>query len=576
MWFTKFKANHFLQIYKDIDISLNELNIFIGKNNSGKTRLIELFFWLKNTYNSRHQNFISRINNISSGAQLIPAENKSLPTGEGLRPIRYLSVDRTPASTANFDIHNREPQTQGTSDMLLELRLFPQIRLHVQWEIEHLFGISIRIEDENNNIKLYADDRNISNVGLDAHGRGLQYYCVLFFYLHHPEVKVLFLDEPENSLHPQLQRALINRIRYMAYNNDKQVFLATHSPIFTLPDTIKNLQEVFLLDKHAEPPKILHLEKVIPSDKELKHKFESYLPNLDSAVSEVLFAMGVLIVEGQTERQFIQYIAGRTNRDIAARGITIIESNGLGPMPGMIRFVKEVSPHWRALCDGDVLTNGGSRYNDYRSELNDIFCENTLKTGNNLSPTEKETLKQNLQNKGLFILNQEGLEKYYKSSDAVNYNGEVKHKDKGWLLAKEIEYLQDKDEKSINLYYKDLLEPLDDLIVSVDKNSLKVRTIDEIAMDVIFDHASSIHCKTYRNKFNEQQLRDILFNNRAYRVYGLQFSNYDSYKLYWTVPLVNNETKYRIRCEGNEFYVEVETIKDNDENGYKLLRRGSV
>lgn len=42
--------------------------------------------------------------------------------------------------------------------------------------------------------------------------------------------KIIFIDEPEQSLHPQAQRALLEVIS--EYSSDRQIVIATHSPIF--------------------------------------------------------------------------------------------------------------------------------------------------------------------------------------------------------------------------------------------------------------------------------------------------------------------------------------------------------
>ena len=60
-------------------------------------------------------------------------------------------------------------------------------------------------------------------------GSGLLQWLSVYALAVTPEIKVLLLDEPDAHLHPTLHGHLLDRLRVLAREYDKQVLLATHS-----------------------------------------------------------------------------------------------------------------------------------------------------------------------------------------------------------------------------------------------------------------------------------------------------------------------------------------------------------
>jgi predicted ATPase len=59
-----------------------------------------------------------------------------------------------------------------------------------------------------------------------------------------PEINVLLLDEPDAHLHPSLQGHLMDRLRSLARENNKQVLLATHSTEILRKEDFRTIYEV--------------------------------------------------------------------------------------------------------------------------------------------------------------------------------------------------------------------------------------------------------------------------------------------------------------------------------------------
>ena len=127
---------------------------------------------------------------------------------------------------------------------------------------------------------------------------------------------VLLIDEPEISLHPQSQRALMRSIRSL----NAQTIIATHS---------SNLLE------RADPRMIVRLRRnatqnvtfVRPtglSEADAKHLARNTRPH----TTEAFFARAVILVEGLSDQYALQVLADRRGRNLDAEGVSIVPIGG--------------------------------------------------------------------------------------------------------------------------------------------------------------------------------------------------------------------------------------------------------
>lgn len=127
---------------------------------------------------------------------------------------------------------------------------------------------------------------------------------------------VLLIDEPEISLHPQSQRALMRSFRKL----NGQAIIATHSSN--------------LLDR-ADPRMVVRLKRnstlnisfASPtglSEAEARHLSRNTRPH----TTEAFFARSVILVEGLSDQYALEVLADRRGRNIDAEGISIVPIGG--------------------------------------------------------------------------------------------------------------------------------------------------------------------------------------------------------------------------------------------------------
>lgn len=144
-----------------------------------------------------------------------------------------------------------------------------------------------------------------------------------------PLLKLLLIEEPEAHLHPQLQIRLLNYLKNVAENNKNvQVIVTTHSTVLASSVDIESI--IHLSRSHnpvATPLKNCGLK---PNSTQFINRW------LDVTKSNLLFASGVILVEGIAEQMLLPAIARIVLNDqengknsLEDLGISTINLNGI-------------------------------------------------------------------------------------------------------------------------------------------------------------------------------------------------------------------------------------------------------
>lgn len=170
----------------------------------------------------------------------------------------------------------------------------------------------------------------------------------------------LAIEEPEAHLHPHLQR-LVYREFLRSQEGGKTeapvtVLLTTHSPHIV---SVAPLESIVLLRKSADGGTEAASTLELKLDSAVVADLERYL---DVTRAEMLFAKGVILVEGESERYLIPAIAKANGVDFDKLGISVCAIAGTNFDP----YVTLLGD--RGLClpvsvvtDGDPDVNGSKR-----------------------------------------------------------------------------------------------------------------------------------------------------------------------------------------------------------------------
>lgn len=144
-----------------------------------------------------------------------------------------------------------------------------------------------------------------------------------------PLFKLLLIEEPEAHLHPQLQIRLLNHLKSVAEKNKNvQVIVTTHSTV--LASSVE-LESIIHLSKSQAPVATpLRTCGLPPTSSQFINRW------LDVTKSNLLFASGVILVEGIAEQMIIPTLAKIVLKDqrdgfksLEDLGISTINLNGI-------------------------------------------------------------------------------------------------------------------------------------------------------------------------------------------------------------------------------------------------------
>lgn len=216
-------------------------------------------------------------------------------------------------------------------------------------------------------LKVHEGDFVINATDL---GGGIQNALVLAILRAYEERKkkgaILLIEEPEISLHPQMQRSLYKTIRKIGETN--QVIYTTHSPHFV---TIPDFEEVRIVRKKEDGTSMVKSNLVIDS-----HRREKIRKELDPERNESFFAKSVLLVEGDTEKLAIPEYAKRLGLDLDRVGATIVEVGGKRNLLELARIIISLDIPIGVLYDKDSSDFGNDSvaqeaFNDELDKLAD-------------------------------------------------------------------------------------------------------------------------------------------------------------------------------------------------------------
>lgn len=152
------------------------------------------------------------------------------------------------------------------------------------------YDFDIFMDDKkNNNLILKFSLNNKNWLNATDSGLGLQDLLVILFFAINPQYMIVLIEEPGNHLHPDIQRKLID---YLKNDTVKQYILSTHSNIF-----LNNLysDKIFWLNYYNDCIKINDVtSKAI------------ILNDLGYSISDNLISDLIILIEGPTDKPVIE------------------------------------------------------------------------------------------------------------------------------------------------------------------------------------------------------------------------------------------------------------------------------
>ena len=223
--------------YKEVEWTTinSDVNVLVGINGSGKTTLMDIMY-------AYYTNDAKELKKYQY------QDIQSTPLSTEVYPLVYLRTFDTPLANKrksgsplmeelnNVVFQNKE----GISFFNYRMKMldFRDKANEIQQNIDELFGIinelfqdtgkTISISEGNNSTLIFHQNENTLHLEQLSSGEKQLLLILLKVFLQEKKPAIIFMDEPEISLHIRWQREIIDRIRQI--NPSCQIIIATHSP----------------------------------------------------------------------------------------------------------------------------------------------------------------------------------------------------------------------------------------------------------------------------------------------------------------------------------------------------------
>jgi AAA domain, putative AbiEii toxin, Type IV TA system len=169
--------------------------------------------------------------------------------------------------------------------------------------------------------------------------------------------RVVVFDEPAVNIDPALQGKLLADLGEV----DGQVLLITHSPLLVPAQTVDDLHRITRLQRHAGTTELRRLPATAAAAPDKRRSEWLQILSGSSDARAMLFAAGVVLVEGDTElgafQQWFQHCPTAVRVGTPqARNIAILSVSGDKGFEAYVDYLHSFGIPWAIVCDGPILS----------------------------------------------------------------------------------------------------------------------------------------------------------------------------------------------------------------------------
>ena len=337
---------------QDVQITLySGLTIFVGTNASGKTQTLKkIRDIMRNEVGSNKVRYLSsnRIGNMERYRSKIDQ-------------YTYTTDDYTFGDQATKRARLQIETACGDFFAMDERK---DVFIKVSERLSVLFNRNIFIRWDAGQMKVFfgkTDSEQEYSVAAEA--SGLVNVISILAALFDESVEVLLIDEPEVSLHPQLQSYLLREMKNVVKKYNKTIIISTHSAEMIELNKASDLCNYIFFRKNTLP------KQISPDAPELNSvKLKDFLLRMSLIYNEGFFAKKVLLIEGSSDMILCRYLCNRLDLNLDVAGSQIIPVEGKGQFPIITKLFRLIGKEVCVLTDLDGFTDDNSIINLF-SEL---------------------------------------------------------------------------------------------------------------------------------------------------------------------------------------------------------------
>jgi len=243
------------------------------------------------------------------------------------------------------------------------------IFIKVSERLSTLFNREVFLRWENGRLKVYfSNDKSNEEYSIVSEASGLLNVISILAALYDDDIKVLLIDEPEVSLHPQLQSFLLKEIKKVAgdYNDKgkKLIVISTHSTEMIDISKIDELCNYIFFSDDGSLPK-----QIDTGDEILKNKkLNELIIRMSQSYKTAFFSKHPLLVEGISDFMICKYLDDRYELNLEVAGTQILPVEGKGQFPVAMKLMNLIGKEAIILTDLDAFTDNNDIVNLFVSD----------------------------------------------------------------------------------------------------------------------------------------------------------------------------------------------------------------
>lgn len=248
---------------------------------------------------------------------------------------------------------------------LINLEQRPDLRIKVETRLQQLFDRGIDFQWSQNGLGLSftaMSDKTRYQSGLEA--SGITQLVSLLAAIYDDTIGTLIVDEPEISLHPQLQAFILEEMESVAGDwanpGKKRIVISTHSPSFLPLRSLSDLPGIVFFGGDADCRQINPADGLLQST-----KLKDFVARTSLSHRQALFAESILLVEGPSDEIVAARTARRLGLKIEARNTQILPTLGKGEFREATKLFTKIGMRVTVLADLDALADDNRLVNDF-------------------------------------------------------------------------------------------------------------------------------------------------------------------------------------------------------------------
>lgn len=322
------------------------ITVFVGANGLGKTQTLKsLRDALRKTFGNKQVKYLSSNRIGTMELYRSKSDNNSREPNSFSFGGKYEQENRHIYETAMGDFFTLDEKKDVYIKISERLSVLFHRQIYLRWDAGHLKVFFGRTDSE-------------EEYSVAAEASGLVNLISILTELYDDESSFLLIDEPEVSLHPQLQSFILREMQTVSKKYEKTIILSTHSSSMIPFESVECISNIVFFSE-GETPK-----QISPDASELNNrKLKEFVMRMGQIYKEGFFAKRVLLVEGASDNIICKFLLNKLDMNADAAGTQLIPVDGKGQFSSVAKLFRLIGKEVIILTDLDGFIDDNSIIN---------------------------------------------------------------------------------------------------------------------------------------------------------------------------------------------------------------------